>query len=244
MKYGVRLTILFAFAAFTLDVSADILKCLDLKGKVIFTDDVNLCGNKVEPMSIDLPSSDDNEIEISKSAKRNFPEGYFVPSYSGFSLEASLEEVRSIYGDKFQKTSDVTYIKHVDSVDIYRISGEKVKANWMEFYFYNETLYRIEAYFHLNAFKAIGGSKGILDKLKKKMSSPHLTGNDVRQSSNYGQWVPWNHESYKWNFDDNYSSVILMSSDEHERGHIQLMINSYEEKVDADIRSYLSEKLK
>jgi len=102
--------------------------------------------------------------------------------------------------------------------------------------------YRIEVYFKGIVFDAAGNSEGILAKLEKKYAPPHMTGDAVVQSKQYGQWVPWNHESFRWNFDNNFSSILLMSSNKHKRAHIQLQINNYKNMVKDDVKDYLSKK--
>ena len=71
------------------------------------------------------------------------------------------------------------------------------------------------------------------EELVNQFDNPSVTGNDVKQNENYGMYVPWNHESYLWNFNDNiYSySVILMSSNKTKRASVQLQINNIENQI-------------
>ncbi|MFK5950980.1 MAG: hypothetical protein QM500_19685 [Methylococcales bacterium] len=212
--------------------------CQDANGKMVFTDDTTLCKNSIEELTIDL-SANSNSANNSSS---NVLSGKTIPSYNNVPLGIRFSDAKRIYGDKLEKIGTVSYSSKITTIKVYRLNIDDISANWMTVSFYQGVLYRIAGSYHSYKFKAAGGSEGLKRLIEKKYNAPTVSGKNVKQSTMYGMYVPWNHEAFRWNFDDNLTSILLMSSNEHDRASIQFQINEYENKVENDVKKQLKKK--
>lgn len=191
-----------------------------------------------EELSIDL-SANPNSVNNSSS---NVLSGKTIPSYNNVPLGIKFSDAKRIYGDKLKETNTISYSSKITTIKVYRLNIDDISANWMTVYFYQGVLYRISASYHSYKFEAAGRSEGLKRLIEKRYNAPSVSGKNVKQSTMYGMYVPWNHEAFRWNFDDKLTSILLMSSNEHDRASIQFQINEYENKVENDVKKQLKKK--
>jgi len=115
--------------------NAEIIKCKNKDTIYVFTDSKKHCASDIEIISVNAKNINGKV----KNKNNIFSDSHSIPNYNDFYLGATYNYLSIKHPDRLDKTTEITYVKHLSTVQIYKIDGEDILSNWISLYFYEGT---------------------------------------------------------------------------------------------------------